>query len=62
MLIKPIWSTVPLLAPKNLTMVELRDAKTALLAWEPVSNESIRGHFKGYKVILSITRSYSFEF
>ncbi|CAL4060819.1 unnamed protein product [Meganyctiphanes norvegica] len=46
------WSgeDVPLAAPQNLTMVELRDATTALLAWEPVSNESIRGHFKGYKI------------
>lgn len=44
------FPTVPTEAPRNLSLIELRDATTALLAWEPVSNSSIRGHFKGYKV------------
>ncbi|XP_069981771.1 neuroglian isoform X2 [Penaeus vannamei] len=46
------WSgeDVPTEAPRNLSLIELRDATTALLAWEPVSNSSIRGHFKGYKI------------
>ncbi|XP_068206070.1 LOW QUALITY PROTEIN: neuroglian-like [Palaemon carinicauda] len=46
------WSgeDVPNEAPTNLTLVELRDATTALLSWNPVSPESVRGHFKGYKI------------
>lgn len=46
------WSgeDVPTEAPTNLTLVELKDATTALLAWNPVSNTSVRGHFKGYKI------------
>ncbi|KAK8743667.1 hypothetical protein OTU49_001198 [Cherax quadricarinatus] len=46
------WSgeDVPIEAPRNLTLLDLKDATTALLSWEPVSNESIRGHFKGYKI------------
>ncbi|CAL4097203.1 unnamed protein product, partial [Meganyctiphanes norvegica] len=41
---------VPMAAPMNLTLVELRDARTALLSWVPVANTSIRGHYKGYKI------------
>ncbi|KAK7076289.1 ATP-dependent DNA helicase chl1, partial [Halocaridina rubra] len=46
------WSgeDVPSEAPTNLTLVELRDATTALLSWNPVSNTSVQGHFKGYKI------------
>ncbi|KAG7157810.1 Neuroglian-like 2 [Homarus americanus] len=46
------WSgeDVPNEAPRNLTLLDLKDATTALLAWDPVSNESIRGHFLGYKI------------
>lgn len=44
------YDAEPTQAPQNLTLLELKDATTALLAWEPVANDSIRGHFKGYKV------------
>ncbi|KAK4296763.1 hypothetical protein Pmani_030767 [Petrolisthes manimaculis] len=46
------WSgeDVPTEAPRNLTLVDLKDATTAILAWEPVSEDTIRGHFKGYKI------------
>ncbi|KAL7648874.1 UNVERIFIED_CONTAM: hypothetical protein RMT77_000794 [Armadillidium vulgare] len=40
----------PLEAPTNLTLIKIKDATTAWLSWEPVANESIRGHFKGYKI------------
>ena len=45
-----VYDTEPTEAPRNLTLHDLRDATTALLGWEPVSEDSIRGHFKGYKV------------
>lgn len=46
------WSgeDVPTEAPRNLSLLDLKDATTALLSWEPVSNDSLRGHFKGYKI------------
>uniref|UniRef100_A0A2P2I497 Neuroglian-like n=1 Tax=Hirondellea gigas TaxID=1518452 RepID=A0A2P2I497_9CRUS len=47
------WSgeDVPSEAPKNLRIDgEPRDATTARLFWDPVSNTSINGHFKGYKI------------
>ncbi|XP_063870133.1 neuroglian-like isoform X1 [Scylla paramamosain] len=46
------WSgeAEPTEAPRNLTLLVLKDATTAMLAWEPVSADSIRGHFKGYKI------------
>ncbi|XP_076060460.1 neuroglian isoform X2 [Oratosquilla oratoria] len=40
----------PTEAPRNLTLVELKSATDAMLAWEPVSNNSIKGHFRGYKI------------
>lgn len=40
----------PLQAPTNFTLVQITTATTALLSWEPVPPESIRGHFKGYKI------------
>lgn len=49
-----VFHPVPTEAPRNLTLLDLKDATTALLAWEPVSNDSLRGHFKGYKVRVSI--------
>lgn len=30
----------------------MKDSTTALLSWDPVPAESVRGHFKGYKVSL----------
>lgn len=40
----------PLEAPNNFTLVSIIDSTTALLSWNPVSPESVRGHFKGYKI------------
>lgn len=40
----------PLQAPTNFTLVVVQSATTALLSWNPVPLESVRGHFKGYKI------------
>lgn len=40
----------PLEAPSNFTLVQVNSGTTALLSWNPVSAESVRGHFKGYKI------------
>lgn len=40
----------PEAAPGNLTVVQIISSDSALLQWDPVTPESIRGHFKGYKV------------
>ncbi|KAG7310344.1 hypothetical protein JYU34_003117 [Plutella xylostella] len=40
----------PLQAPTNFTLVQVTSATTALFSWNPVTPESIRGHFKGYKI------------
>ncbi|KAF0760773.1 neuroglian-like isoform X1 [Aphis craccivora] len=40
----------PLDAPKNLTVLNVTGSKSAILSWEPVSPESARGNFKGYKI------------
>jgi neuronal cell adhesion protein len=40
----------PLEAPRNFTVLNVVDAKQALLSWMPVTEESVRGHFKGYKI------------
>ncbi|XP_063707327.1 neuroglian isoform X2 [Culicoides brevitarsis] len=40
----------PLEAPKDFKVLNVVDAKQALLSWVPVSEESVRGHFKGYKI------------
>ncbi|XP_017136257.1 neuroglian isoform X1 [Drosophila miranda] len=40
----------PLDAPTNFTMRQITTATSAYLAWTPVSEESVRGHFKGYKI------------
>lgn len=40
----------PLEAPTNFSMVQVTSATSAILAWNPVSEQSVRGHFKGYKI------------
>lgn len=40
----------PEAAPRNFTVLKIVTAKSALLSWELVSEESVRGHFKGYKI------------
>lgn len=40
----------PLEAPTNFSMIQVTSATSALLGWNPVSEESVRGHFKGYKI------------
>ena len=37
-------------APRNFTLREKIGPRSALVSWEPVSRESINGHFKGYKI------------
>lgn len=37
-------------APQNFTLISIQGPTTALLSWEPVPLESVRGHFKGYKI------------
>ncbi|UXI20068.1 DNA repair protein [Sarcoptes scabiei] len=46
------WSSEakPLRSPENFRVVEIRDHKSALMAWDPVSSDSVRGHFQGYKI------------
>ncbi|RVE47838.1 hypothetical protein evm_007469 [Chilo suppressalis] len=46
------WSgeDVPMQAPSNFTLVQVTSGTSALLSWNPVSPESVRGHFKGYKI------------
>jgi hypothetical protein len=39
----------PLKAPK-LTLKIVLSGKEALLEWSPVSPESVRGHFRGYRI------------
>ncbi|PSN43064.1 Neuroglian [Blattella germanica] len=41
---------VPTQAPTNFTLVQVKDSTTALLSWFPVPPETVRGHFKGYKI------------
>lgn len=40
----------PLEAPGNFTLVRVTGSTTALLSWNHVSEQSVRGHFKGYKI------------
>lgn len=40
----------PLEAPTNFTLLQITDSVSAVFSWNPVSEESIRGHFKGYKI------------
>ncbi|XP_049882057.1 neuroglian-like isoform X1 [Pectinophora gossypiella] len=46
------WSgeDTPTEAPTNFTLVQVTTGTTALLSWNPVSPETVRGHFKGYKI------------
>lgn len=46
------WSSEakPLNAPQNFKLSEVRDHKSALMTWDPVDPNSIRGHFQGYKI------------
>ncbi|KAG5874648.1 hypothetical protein JTB14_024872 [Gonioctena quinquepunctata] len=37
-------------APFNFTLINIQGPTTALLSWDPVPVESVRGHFKGYKI------------
>nr|XP_023019782.1 neuroglian [Leptinotarsa decemlineata]XP_023019783.1 neuroglian [Leptinotarsa decemlineata]XP_023019784.1 neuroglian [Leptinotarsa decemlineata] len=37
-------------APTNFTLLTIQGPTTALLSWDPVPLESVRGHFKGYKI------------
>ncbi|XP_025205717.1 neuroglian-like isoform X1 [Melanaphis sacchari] len=41
---------VPIDIPKNLTVINVTGSKSAILSWEPVSPESVKGNFKGYKI------------
>ncbi|XP_067001681.1 neuroglian isoform X2 [Anabrus simplex] len=41
---------VPTQAPTNFTLVNVADSTSALLSWNPVPPETVRGHFKGYKI------------
>ncbi|XP_049962681.1 neuroglian [Schistocerca serialis cubense] len=41
---------VPTMAPQNFTVENVHDSTSALLSWMPVPPESVRGHFKGYKI------------
>ncbi|XP_044742143.1 neuroglian [Chrysoperla carnea] len=40
----------PLQAPTNFTLVNIHSSTTAMLQWNSVPPESVRGHFKGYKI------------
>ena len=40
---------VPLDAPKNLTLNEVVGPRSAIVSWQPVRPETVRGDFKGYK-------------
>jgi len=48
------YFTVPVDSPQNLTVINVTGSKSAILSWEPVSPESVKGTFKGYKVNLYI--------
>lgn len=41
---------VPLEAPQNFSQIKLVDARSRVFRWDPVSPDSLRGHFRGYKV------------
>ncbi|CAG0901644.1 unnamed protein product, partial [Darwinula stevensoni] len=41
---------VPLGAPENFTLVQVVDHNTAMFNWSRVPEESVRGHFRGYKI------------
>ncbi|XP_065202283.1 neuroglian isoform X2 [Planococcus citri] len=41
---------VPIEGPKNLILVQNISATTANVSWQGVAKESMRGHFKGYRI------------
>lgn len=41
---------IPTEAPANFTLVQVTTSTSALLSWDPVANDNLRGHFKGYKI------------
>jgi len=41
---------IPAEAPTNFTLREVIGPRSAVVSWEPVSPESVRGDFKGYKI------------
>lgn len=41
---------MPLAAPTNFTLLKIHAATKALLSWNPVPPETVRGVFKGYKI------------
>ncbi|GFY07482.1 neuroglian [Trichonephila clavipes] len=41
---------VPKEAPLNFRLLHIRDAKSAVFEWNPVSPDSLYGHFRGYKI------------
>ncbi|XP_058814203.1 neuroglian isoform X1 [Topomyia yanbarensis] len=40
----------PLEPPTNFTLIQVTAPTSAILSWNPVTEESVRGHFKGYKI------------
>ncbi|XP_012275891.1 neuroglian isoform X2 [Orussus abietinus] len=41
---------VPLQAPTNFTLIRVRSSTSALVSWNPVPEESVRGELRGYKI------------
>ncbi|XP_077547620.1 neuroglian-like [Haemaphysalis longicornis] len=41
---------VPLTAPADFRLVRVLDGRSAEFAWSPVEPETVRGHFRGYKI------------
>ncbi|XP_050425383.1 neuroglian isoform X2 [Adelges cooleyi] len=41
---------VPVETPQNFTVVNVTGSRSAILSWDPVSPESLKGSFKGYKI------------
>lgn len=41
---------MPLQAPTNFTLVDIKSSTTAVLSWTPVPEESVRGELRGYKI------------
>ncbi|XP_025407502.1 neuroglian-like [Sipha flava] len=41
---------VPVEAPQNLTVLNVTGSRSAILSWQPVLPESVKGNFKGYKI------------
>lgn len=46
------WSgeDTPTQAPTNFTLIQITTGTAALLSWDPVPPQTVRGHFKGYKI------------